>query len=85
MDISEATICHMLIDLEFPTPRMATEFDQRLGQTQDKALMRDQALRASLMRWVADHIMEQGEDPKWISTQAEPIVKTFLIFTGKFW
>lgn len=50
----------MLFGLEFLTPRSATEYDKRLGQTMDKVLMKDLAHRANLIRWVANQIVSRA-------------------------
>lgn len=48
------------------------------------ALMRNPACMATLVRWVANHIAKQGQDPEWISTLSEPIVMASLNFTKTF-
>lgn len=60
-------------------------FNHILGQTRDKALMRDLARRVNFIRWVTDEIIEQGPDPEWITTSSEPIIKASLSFISKFW
>lgn len=49
IDILDTTIHRMLFGSEFSAPKTIIEFDRRLGKTQDKALIRDQAHRATLI------------------------------------
>lgn len=46
----------ILFGPEFPATRYITEFDRRLRQTRDNEHVKDPARRASVIRWVVDHI-----------------------------
>lgn len=56
IDISETTIHCFLFSPEYQAPRTIAEYDYRLGQTKDWALMRDVTPKATLIRWIVDHI-----------------------------
>lgn len=56
VDILETTTYHMLFGPDFSAPRSTVEYDHKLGKTKDKALIRDQSCKASLMRWVVAQI-----------------------------
>lgn len=83
MDILETTIHCMLYGPKFTAPRSTKEFDHKVGKTRDLRLMRDADRRASLMRWVASLIVEQGLTPASVATHSKPIVKVSLNFPAK--
>lgn len=44
----------------YQAPRSTAEHDHKLEETKDKFLMRDLVQKAALIRWVTNHIVEQG-------------------------
>lgn len=67
VDLSKTTI-RCFFCLKYQAPRFIAESDHRLGKTWDKVLMRDLAWKSALMRWAINHIVEQVQEPFWVST-----------------
>lgn len=47
-------------------------------------MIRDIVQKAILMRWIAEHIVNLGQDPDWVFSSTA-IIKASLIFIDKFW
>lgn len=74
----------MLFGPKYRAFRSTAEFDYTLGQVRNPLIMKDIKHRATLLRWVAEYIVEQGPKPTCITTHTEPIVKASLSFPAKF-
>lgn len=58
VDISEETIHRILFGPEYRSPRSIADFDYRVGQARNPLIMKDTDHRATLLRWLASHIVE---------------------------
>ena len=50
----------------------------------DGQFLREPSLRETTKRWMALHLLVDGEDTNWVSEPKEAIKKANLTFTAKF-
>lgn len=62
IDLSETTIRRLLFDHDYLAPITIAKFVYRLGKVRDLVVMRYVAQKASLLRWIANHIVDQDTD-----------------------
>ena len=65
------------------TPRTA-EFDYRWQIVKDGQFLRESALRETTKRWMALHVLVDGEGADWVTERKWAIKKANLTFTAKF-
>uniref|UniRef100_M1DZJ6 Integrase core domain containing protein n=1 Tax=Solanum tuberosum TaxID=4113 RepID=M1DZJ6_SOLTU len=84
VDISKTTIRRFIYGSAHTMPINIAEYDYRMGIVQSGAFQRNVEQRETLLRWIAQHIAEEGKGIKWVRSMTLPIIKASLIFAAKF-